>query len=55
MGNEAKAFRWDHAEQPPMDEIGSAVADLSGDRVHIAVHDTQSDEYEIVVYRTDVP
>jgi hypothetical protein len=51
--SEAKVFRWDHREQPDWDEIGAAVADLSADRVHIGVHDTQSDEYEIVVYRTD--
>jgi len=53
--NQAKVFRWDHTEQPPLDEIADAVLDLSGDRVHIATHETQSDEYEIVIYRTDVP
>ncbi len=49
---EARVFRWDRTEQPPLEEIGEAVADLSGDRVHIAVHETNSDEYEIVVYQS---
>lgn len=48
---EARVFRWDHREQPDWGQIGEAVAELSGDRVHVAEHDTQSDEYEIVIYR----
>ena len=50
--SDARVFRWDHRAQPDWDAIGAAVADLSGDRVHIGVHDTQSDEYEIVVYES---
>lgn len=43
-------FRWDHREQPPFEEIGEAIVELSGDRVHMAMHETNSDEYELVVY-----
>lgn len=48
--SEARVFRWDHQQQPPMDEIAEAVVELSGDRVHMAMPDTNSDEYELVVY-----
>ena len=47
---EARVFRWDHREQPDWDGINEAVVELSGDRVHMAMHETNSDEYELVVY-----
>jgi hypothetical protein len=46
---EQRVLTWDWKEQPDLAELGRAVAELSGGRVHLAEVDTQSDQFAIVL------
>jgi len=46
-----KHFRWDYKQQPPMEDIAAAVAELSGGTVKMTFPFTGSDEHELVISR----
>lgn len=45
----AKVFTWDWKEQPPLEKLAEAVAEVSGGGVYMRQVDTGSDEYALVV------
>ena len=47
--SEEKQFRWSSREQPPMEQIAKAVAELSGGLVSMTFPFTGSDEYALTV------
>lgn len=42
---------WDYRQQPDLDDLASAVREISGETCHIRAVDTGSQEYAIVVSR----
>jgi hypothetical protein len=48
-GSAARMFTWDWKAQPPLDEMGGAVTEMSGGRVRLRPYDTQTDQYAWIV------
>lgn len=46
-----RVITWDWREQPDLDELATAIRELSDDRIHLTVVDTDSDQYAVVVSR----
>lgn len=44
-----RTFTWDCRQQPPMDEIAAAVAEMSGGSVRMSMPETGTDEYRLIV------
>lgn len=53
-GRAARAFTWDCRQQPPMDDIARAVAELSGGAVRLQPVPTGTQDYALVVADHDV-
>jgi len=48
-----KTLTWDYREQPDLAALAAAVAEVSGGTVRIREIETGSDQYEIVIERSD--